>query len=121
MFSIPQIVVVLLLLVGIASWWIARGFDRRSLLTQISQTIDALEASTAHWQGKLDDPALQAYARTQILCNDVDRMELETIQMRLDAGERLTVRQVVRLEKLVAEHMVEKSATAPAEIAVYGR
>lgn len=121
MFSISQIVIGLLLLAGVAGWWIARGFDRRSLTAQISQTIDALNGSTAHWQSKLDDPNVQAYARTQLLCNDVDRMELETIQMRLDAGERLTVRQIVRLEKLVAEHLVEKSSTAPAPIAVYGR
>jgi hypothetical protein len=120
MFSIPQIVVGLLLLVGVASWWIAHGFGRRSLSTQISQTIDALDGSTMHWQGKLDDPALHAYARTQILCNEVDRKELEAMQVRLDAGDRLTVKQVVRLEKLVAEHLVEKSSVARATIAVYG-
>ena len=121
MFSIPQIVIGMLLLVGVAGWWIARGFGRRSLSTQISQTIEALNGSTVHWQGKLHDPDPQGYARTQLLCNEVDRMELDTIQMRLDAGDRLTVRQVVRLEKLVAEHLVEKSSTAPSPIVVYGR
>jgi hypothetical protein len=121
MFSFPLIVVGLLLLVGGAGWWIACGFDRRSLSMQISQTIDALDGSTLHWQSKLDEPALQAYARTKIVCNEVDRKELDAMQVRLDAGERLTVKHVVRLEKLVAEHLVEKFPTAPAPIAICTR
>lgn len=121
MFSIPQIAFGLLMLVGAAIWWIVRGLDRRNLSAQISQTIDALNGSTERWRSKLEDPKLQAYARMQILCNDVDRMELETIQMYLNIGERLSVRQIVRLEKLVSEHLVERSSTAPAHIAAQGR
>jgi hypothetical protein len=118
MLSTLQISCAMLMLIGLAGWWITTGLGRNVLEQQIGDTLSALASATAYWIEKSADPSVSAYAKTSLLCLEHERSELLDMQTVLATGDRLSVKQLVRLEKLVAEHLAEPSMlAAPVPIA----
>lgn len=114
MLSISQLGFILILFVGLGGWWVARSFHRRDLEEQIEQTLDALDSAAEYWLTKLSEPHVSAYAETYLLSLEVERSEVRQMQTMVATGERLTLKQLVRLDKLVSKHLVEAPAPTAA-------
>lgn len=121
MLSIFQIACGLFVCIGAGIWWVARSLNRDELEKQIEQTLDVLDSATALWLSKLADPTVSAYAETYLRCIEAERGELLEMQVTLATGGRLSVRQLVRLDKLVVEHLVGNSAMVAVPVADPGR
>ena len=110
MLSFPQTCLALSLLAGLGIWWVARSLKRDDQEKQIEQALDALDRAYTYWTSKLSDPTVSTYAQTYVMCLDADRSEVMKMQTTLAVGERLTVKQLVRLDRLVSEHLADSSA-----------
>jgi BMFP domain-containing protein YqiC len=110
MLSIFQAGCALILFIGLGGWWVARSLQRDDQEQQIEQTLDALSGASIYWSAKLTDPTVRAYAQTSLLRLDLERGEVLDMQTALAIGGRLTVRQLVRLDKLVSAHLAASSA-----------
>lgn len=121
MLSIPQLACGLLLFIGAAIWWVARSLNRDELEKQIEQTLEVLDSAAALWLAKLADASVSAYAQTYLRCIDAERGGLLEMQATLATGDRLSVKQLVRLDKLVAEHLVGNPAMVAVPVAHPGR
>jgi hypothetical protein len=110
MLSFPQMCLALLLLAGLGGWWVARSLNRDDQEKQIEQALEALDRAYVYWTSKLSDPTVSTYAQTYVMCLDADRSEVMKMQTTLAVGERLTVKQLVRLDRLVSEHLADSSA-----------
>lgn len=112
MLSFPLMALALLLLAGLGIWWVARSLNRDEQEQQIEQALEALGRAYSYWTSKLSDPTVSTYAQTYVMCLDADRSEVMKMQTTLATGERLTVKQLVRLDRLVSEHLADSSAAA---------
>lgn len=121
MLSISQIACGLLLCIGAGIWWVARSLKRDELEKQIEQLLEVLDSAAASWAAKLADASVSAYAETYLRCIDAERGELLEMQSTLATGDRLSVKQLVRLDKLVAEHLVGNSPMVAVRVAHNGR
>lgn len=122
MLSNFQITCLLLSLVGAGVWWVWSSLNRSELEQQIEQTLEVLNSAAAYWQFKLAEPSLRAYAENYLRFLEAERGDLLAMQTALAIGGRLTVKQLIRLDKLVAEHIAGSSAIASAvQVADPGR
>lgn len=121
MLSISQIACGLLLCIGAGIWWVAHSLKRDELEKQIEHTLEVLDSAGASWAAKLADASVSAYAETYLRCIDAERGELLEMQAILTTGDRLSVKQLLRLDKLVAEHLVGNSPMVAVSVTRNGR
>lgn len=122
MLSIFQTAFALILLIGLGGWWVARGLQRESQEQQIEETLDALSGASTYWSGKLADPIISEYAYRSLQRLELERGEVLEMQTALAIGESLTLKQLVRLDKLVSEHLaISSSLVASHPVAIHAR
>lgn len=105
MLSFTQLGVAFLISLGLGGWWIARSLSCDDLGNQIKLILEEVDVALIYWSDKLSDPAVNAYAQTVILHLHLERRDALEMRKTLECGERLTVKQLVHLDKLVSKHL----------------
>jgi hypothetical protein len=105
MLSITQLSIAFLISLGLGGWWVARSLSCDDLGKQIKLILEEVDVALTYWSGKLADPTVSAYAQNVLLHLNLERHEALEMRTSLDSGERLTVKQLIRLDKLVSKHL----------------
>lgn len=105
MLSFTQLGFAILVGLGLGGWWVARSLSRDDLGKQIKLILEEVDVALTYWSGKVADPTVSAYAQNVLLHLDLERREALEMRTVLESGERLTVKQLVRLDKLVSKHL----------------
>lgn len=105
MLSFTQLSVAIVIGIGLGCWWVARSLSREDLEKQIKLILEALDVAQTYWSAKVADPTASVYAKNALLHLDLERLEALEMRAALERGERLTVKQLIRLDKLVSKHL----------------
>jgi hypothetical protein len=105
MLSFTQLGFAVLVGLGLGGWWVSRSLSRDDLGKQIKLILEEVDVALTYWSGKVADPTVSAYAQHVVLHLNLERHEALEMRTSLESGERLTVRQLIRLDKLVSKHL----------------
>lgn len=105
MLSFTQLSVVIIIALGLGGWWVANSLSRADLEEQIRLILEELDVAQGYWSAKVADPTASAYAQNVLLHLHLERCEALEMRAALEGGEQLTVKQLIRLDKLVAKHL----------------
>lgn len=105
MLSLTQLSFAILFGLGLGGWWVARSLSRDHLGKQIKLILEEVDIALTYWSSKVADPTVSAYAQNVLLHLDLERREALEMRTVLASGERLTVKQLIRLDKLVSKHL----------------
>lgn len=105
MLSFTQLGFAILVGLGLGGWWVARSLSREDLGNQIKLILEEVDVALTYWSGKVADPTVSAYAQNVLLHLDLERREALEMRTVLESGERLTVKQLIRLDNLVSKHL----------------
>jgi len=105
MLSFTQLGVAIVIALGLGGWWVASSLSRDDLKKQIKLILEEVDVAQTFWSAKVVDPMVSAYAQNVLLHLHLERREALEMRAVLEGGERLTVKQLIRLDKLVSKHL----------------
>lgn len=114
MLSTIQLCLAIAFGIGLGGWWVTRSLSRDDLENQIKLILDAVDVAHTYWSAKVADPTVSAYAQNVLLQLHLERREALEMRAALNAGESLTVKQLVRIDKLVSKHLAGFVTLGPA-------
>ena len=105
MLSFIQLSVAIVIGLGLGGWWVARSLSRDDLKKQIKLILEEVDVAQTFWSAKVVDPTMSDYAQHVLSHLHLERCDALEMQTVLEGGERLTVKQLLRLDKLVSKHL----------------